>query len=271
MALARLRDIPLVWTPIFNPIRPKTWRGYGLLRAMQAFDLVAPHAARFVDAVIAAMPREARFFEARGAKRVELIPPGVDPPEPPATEQALSGFRSSVGLRAGPVVLVVGRDNSRKALPFGLQSFARLRTRLPDAQLLLVGPDSSFVGAQQAGVVCPGWLDASSMRLAYQASDVLFVPSLYEGLPRAVIEAWRWGRPAVATDRVALAPMIADGAGRVVAYGSATQAASALECLLLDHAGRERFGRVGKRHVVSRFLKPRLATQTIALYRELSP
>ncbi|HZT85471.1 MAG TPA: glycosyltransferase family 4 protein [Gaiellaceae bacterium] len=270
MALARLRRIPLVWTPIFNPIRPQTWRGYGLLRAMQAFDLVAPHAARWVDAVIAAMPREARLFEARGAKRVELIPPGVDPPEPPASEEALSSFRSSVGLKAGPVVLVVGRDNSRKALPFGLESFARLRRRVPDAQLLLVGPDSSFSGARQPGVVCPGWLEAASMPLAYQASDVLFVPSLYEGLPRAVIEAWRWGTPAVATDRVALAPMIADGAGRVVAYGNPTEAASALESLLSDREDRERFGRVGERHVVSRFLKARLTTRTIALYRELS-
>jgi len=270
MALARLRGLPLVWTPIFNPIRRHTWQGYRLLRAMEAFDAVAPHAARFVDAVIAATPVEASFFQAIGAKRVELIPPGVDAPGPPATEEAVSRFRSSVGLSAGPVVLAVGRDNSRKALPFGLECFARLRTRLRDAQLLLVGPDRTFFGAQQAGVTCPGWLDQPSMALAYQTADVLFVPSLYEGLPRAVIEAWRWGTPVVATDRVALAPMIANGAGRVVAYGRPTEAAIALESLLTDSADRARLGRAGRRFVVSRFLTPRLNKQTIGLYRELS-
>jgi glycosyltransferase involved in cell wall biosynthesis len=237
---------------------------------MELFDASAPYAARWVDAVIAATPREAHFFEAIGAKRVELIPPGVDPPEPAATEEAKSRFRSSVGLTEGPVVLVVGRDNSRKALPFGLESFERLRTRIPDAQLLLVGPDKEFFGARQPGVVCPGWLDAPAMPLAYQISDVLFVPSLYEGLPRAVIEAWRWGTPAVATDRVALAPMIADGAGHVVSYGSAAEAASALEALLADPRERESRGRIGERLVATRFLTPSLTAQTIALYREVS-
>jgi glycosyltransferase involved in cell wall biosynthesis len=108
------------------------------------------------------------------------------------------------------------------------------------------------------------------MPLAYQTSDVLFVPSLYEGLPRAVIEAWRWGKPVVATDRVALAPMIAEGAGRVVAYGSAAEAASALEDLIADPADRQSRGRTGKRLVATRFLTPRLTAQTIALYSELS-
>jgi|SRR5579862_8066132 len=269
IVLARLRQVPLVWTPIFNPIRRHTWKGYGLLRAMKAFDTVAPHAARFADAVVAATPGEARFFAELGARRVELIPPGVDPPAAPAGARALATFRAALGLGPGPLVLTVGRDNSRKALPFGLAAFAELRTRLPEAELLLVGPDASYPGGAQDGVSCPGWLDDESMALAYQAADVLFVPSLYEGLPRAVVEAWRWRTPVVATDRVALAATIDGVGGRVVPYGNVGDAASALAALLREPDARRAFGDGGRRLVESSFLMPALVDRTVELYEDL--
>ena len=267
--LARLRRLPLVWTPIFNPIRRHTWKGYGLLRAMKAFDTLAPHAARFADAVVAATPGEARFFAELGARRVELIPPGVDPPALPALASELSAFRAAVGCGSGPLVLIVGRDNSRKALPFGLACFAQLRARMPDAELLLVGPDASYDGGEQEGVTCSGWLDSDAMALAYQAADVLFVPSLYEGLPRAVVEAWRWGTPVVATDRVALASTIDGIGGRVVRYGSVTEASNVLADLLRDPRALRAFGRGGRRVVESSFLMPALVDRTVVLYEEL--
>ncbi|MDH4178115.1 MAG: glycosyltransferase family 4 protein, partial [Thermoleophilia bacterium] len=224
LALARARRRPLVWTPIFNPIRRHTWKGYGLLRLMEGFDLLAPRTARFVDAVIAATPAEGEFFAGLGARRVEVIPPGVASLPPPAPAADLADFRARIGVDPGPLVLTVARDNSRKALPFGLAAFAELRRRLPSAQLLLVGPDADFHGGAQPGVFCPGWLDQPSIALAYQVADVLFVPSLYEGLPRAVIEAWRWGTPVVATDRVALARTIDGVGGSVIPYPEADAA-----------------------------------------------
>jgi glycosyltransferase involved in cell wall biosynthesis len=268
LTLARARALSLVWTPIFNPIRRHTWAGYGLLRVMELFDAVAPRAARFADAVIAATPSEAEYFAGLGARRVELIPPGVDPPQEPASAGELAAFRACLGLGSGPLVLIVGRDNSRKALPFGLAAFARVRSRMPGARLLLVGPDSSFDGG--SGACCPGWLDQASMGLAYQAADVLFVPSLYEGLPRAVIEAWRWGTPVVATDRVALAPMIDGVGGRVIPYADAASAALALVALLEQPEAARCLGRAGQRLVESCFLLPDLVDRTLEVYCDLA-
>ena len=270
IALARAKGNPLVWTPIFNPIRRTTWRGYGLARAMAIFDRVAPHAARFADAVIAATTAEAEYFRAIGGRRVELIPPGVDPPEAPAARRDLATFRRELGLGDGPVVLTVARANSRKALPFGHAAFAELRARVPDAQLLLVGPDDDYARAHDPGVVCPGWLDQRQMALAYQAGDVLFVPSLYEGLPRAVIEAWRWSRPVIATDRVALAPLIDGTAGVVVPYGDVQTTAAKLEALLADDVKAATYGSAGHELVRSQFLMPDLVDATLRLYGEVA-
>jgi len=266
-ALARLRRVPLVWTPIFNPIRRHTWSGYGALRVMELFDSVAPRAARLADAVIAATEPEAEYFTGLGSRRVALIPPGVDPALRPATPQALDAFRASHGIGDRPLVLVVGRDNSRKALPFGLEAFARLRALLPTAQLLLVGPDRSFAGGAADGVTCGGWLDPASITLAYQAADVLFVPSLYEGLPRAVIEAWQWSTPVVATDRVGLATAIDGVGGCVVPFGDADAAAKALETVLADVSLARRLGDGGRQLVETGYILPHLVQRTLDVYQ----
>jgi glycosyltransferase involved in cell wall biosynthesis len=271
LALARSRRRPLVWTPVFHPSRPASWRGYGALRAMELFDRVAPYAAYLASAVLAATDAEAELFSRRTRGIVRVIPPGVEEPAAPPPGEALDAFRRRAGLDAGPVVLTVARDNSRKALPFGLAAFAELRRRRADAQLLLVGPDRGHAYGREPGVRCPGWLAPGDVELAYHAADTLWVSSLYEGLPRAVIEAWRASLPVVTTNRVALAPLVASGAGEVVRYGDVGAAASALERMLADPARAEAMGAAGRRLVEERFLLPRVVAATESLYRELLP
>lgn len=268
MLAAKRAGRPLVWTPVFHPSRPRSWRGYGLLRAMEAFDRAAPHAARLADAVLAATEAERAFFARRTRGRVEVVPPGVDDPPDTVDPRAL---RERLGLGEGPLVLTVARDNSRKALPFGLAAFDALRARVPGTTLLLVGPDADHPYGRRPGVRIAGWLRPEDVVLAYAAADVLWVSSLYEGLPRAVIEAWRVALPVVATDRVALAPTIEEGAGLVVPYGNVAAAAAALEALLRDRERAHALGARGRALVEERFLLRDVVARTESIYRELEP
>jgi glycosyltransferase involved in cell wall biosynthesis len=268
MAAAKVARRPLVWTPVFHPSRRRSWKGYGFLRAMAAFDAVAPRATRLTDAVVAATPAEAEYFAGLGAARVELIPPGV-PRIPGEDEAAGLNGRRRFGLGPGPVVLTVARDNSRKGFPFGLAAFDALRARAPEAQLLLVGPEPDHPASQRPGVVCSGWLEQDDVELAFRTADLVFVPSLYEGLPRVVIEAWRFGRAVVATDRVALAPTVEEGGGRVVRYGRPGDAAAVLADVLGRPALARTYGDKGRVIVRERFLLDRVVPETGTLYREL--
>jgi glycosyltransferase involved in cell wall biosynthesis len=267
MATAKGARRPLVWTPVFHPSRRRSWKGYGWLRVMEGFDAVAPRAARFADAVLAATDAEAEFFRSLGSRRVELIPPGVAR-YAVADDEQVEAFRARMGLNGGPVVLTVARDNSRKALPFGVSAFRSLRQRRANAALLLVGANPGR-WRDEPGVHCPGWLEPSDVELAYRVADVLFVPSLYEGLPRAVIEAWNFGVPVVATDRVALAPTIEDVGGLVVRYGRADRAAEALAAVLQDGELAHHYGENGRRIVQQRFALDRSIVRTEALYQEV--
>jgi glycosyltransferase involved in cell wall biosynthesis len=264
----------LVWTPVFSPLRPSSWRERKHdwrmavpFRAMRAFDRVMPKTARFADAVIAATEAEAIFFSKIGAARVELIPPGVATVGQRGNQDLT--FRRRFGLRGGPVVLLVGRDSSPKALDVGVASFERLRATHPEAQLLLVGPPAGHAYASMEGISCPGWIAPDEIELALAHSTVLFVPSVYEGLPRAVVEAWSFGLPIVASDRVPLSPDIQGITGRTVPYGDAGAAAAALHEVIADPVQADRWGRVGRQLVEERYLLDRVVTETIALYEDL--
>jgi glycosyltransferase involved in cell wall biosynthesis len=277
MAAAKAMSRILVWTPVFHPSRrsswPKRrqdWKMFVPFRAMQVFDAVMPRAARFADAVIAATPGEASYFRRIGARRVELIPPGVPSLGDRATEEESVRFRQSFRLGEGPVVLIVARDDSRKGLEFGLGAFRLLRNTMPDAQLLVLGPPPDYPGSLQAGTRFPGWVEQADVELAYRSSAVLFVPSLYEGLPRAVVEAWAFGLPVVASDRIPLATNVEGLTGRTVPYNDIERAASALADVISTPALSARYGQKGRRMVEDQFLLDRVVERTIDLYEELA-
>jgi len=277
MAAAKASRRILVWTPVFHPSRQASWperrqdwKTFVPFRAMRVFDTVMPRAARFADAVIAATPGEATYFRGVGARRVELIPPGVAAIGRRATGKELVRFRRSFGLAEGPVVLIVSRDDSRKGLEFGLDAFGVLRSRVPDAQLLVLGPPADHPGATLPGVRFPGWVDPTAVDLAYASSAALLVPSLYEGLPRAVVEAWAFGLPVVASERIPLASSVEGVTGRTVPYGDAARAAAAMAEVISEPSLTRRFRGRGRRLVKDGFLLERVVGQTVDLYEELA-
>lgn len=267
MAFARRRRVPIVWTPVFHPSRVHSWRGYGWRRAMAAFDRAAPRCARWTDAVLASTDAEAALFRTLGAPRVELVPPAVEFPVLEPTSEDIAAFRARFAIPAGRTLLVVGRQNSRKGLPFAAEVFARVRAALPDAAMVLAGPTGDAGG----GILPLGWLPPIDLACAYRAADLIFVSSLYESFSRTVIEAWANVRPVVVTDRVGLAPVVAaSGGGEVVAYGDAVAAAGTIASLLDDKGRRERMATAGQGVVKARYALRATVDATRSVYRDLS-
>lgn len=268
MALARARHLPLVWTPVFHPSRPGSWVGYGPLRALEIFDRIVPRAACLADGVITATAAEAEVFRRLGARRVEIISPAVPKTAGRPTGSARAGLRASFGLRDQPTVLVVARSGNarRKGLPFARAVFQGLRRRLPEAQLLLLGHEPGVELAREAGAVAAGWCGPERAADAYDAADVLLVASIYDQFSRAVIEAWSHELPVAVTDRVGLAPLVRDRAGKVVAYGDVTAMTEGLEVLLTDTRLARDYGTAGRALVEERFLLADHVDRVLAVY-----
>ncbi|MGP8001731.1 MAG: glycosyltransferase family 4 protein [Streptosporangiaceae bacterium] len=269
MVLAKARNLPLVWTPVFHPSRPRSWVGYGPLRVMEVFDRIAPRAARFADGVIAATEAEAEHFRRLGARCAVTIAPAVEKASARSGGVERARARANFGLGDEPTVLVVARpENSRrKGLPFARAAFRALRTRLPNARLLLLGHQPGDGLAREMGALAAGWCGPARVAQAYDAADMLMVSSIYEGLPRAVVEAWSHELPVAVTDRVALAPLVQGRAGRVVRFGDVPGMASALEMVLTSDSLARRYGAGGRALVEGRFLLTDHVRRTMALYR----
>lgn len=269
MAMARARHLPLVWSPIIHPNRMHSWRGYGLLRGvMTVFDRVAPRAARFTGGVITATEAERDFFRRAGARHVEMIRPAVDKTTARPEGEALARVRASFGIGGEPTVLFVARPNSsrRKGVPFARAAFRELRERVPDARLMLLGQDADSDLAGEPGAVPTGWVSLERVADAYDAADVLLVASVYECLPRAVIEAWSHEMPVAVTEGIALAPLVRGRAGIVVPYGDVPAMAGAMETILADAALGRAYGRAGRELIDDGFLLSDYLSHTLEFY-----
>jgi glycosyltransferase involved in cell wall biosynthesis len=243
-ALAKLRGWPLVWTPVFHPIRPNTWDEYRFGRVMQAFDTLAPRLARIADAVTAMTEEEAEYFRRLRARQVVMIPSGVALPAPKPDEGTRGSLIERFRVDGGPLILIVGRENKRKGIPFGVATFEALRRMVPGARMLLAGP-SEGSGPRRLGVRATGWLSPPELTSLYELVDVVFVPSLYDCGPRVIPEAIRSGTPVVVTDRVGTASLIRGVVGEVVSYGDVTGAAEVLRDLLSDTERMARYSSAG--------------------------
>lgn len=193
---------------------------------------------------------------------------------PPARPRDL--VRAELGLLPGArVALSVGSLTRQKAQHVLVEAFARLRSRVPEAVLVLAG-EGPLRSELESAVLRLGIADA--VRLIgprrdvadlLEACDVFVLSSEREGLSVTLLEAMRAGRAAVATRVGGNGEAIADGeTGLLVPAGDALGLAKALEALLGDPSRAATLGRAGRIRWAERFTAERMVAETEALYRE---
>lgn len=144
------------------------------------------------------------MFGARHVKSEEfqVLHNAVDLGEFAYSEQSRAAVREEFGISSdAPVVGHVGRFNQQKNHGFLLEVFAAWLEERPDAVLLLFGDgecrDDVVKLAKSLGIVDSVIFAGvrPDVNRCYSAMDTLLFPSLYEGLPNAVIEAQANGLP----------------------------------------------------------------------------
>lgn len=140
---------------------------------------------------------------------VHILPNAIDTPAFRFDAEARRFCRSEFGIAAdAPVVGNVGRMVDVKNQRFLLESFALCRELVPAAQLLLVGsgplePELRSLAARLRIQDCVHFsgVRQDTARL-YSAMDVFAMPSLFEGLSMALLEAQASGLPCVVSDTI---------------------------------------------------------------------
>jgi glycosyltransferase involved in cell wall biosynthesis len=155
----------------------------------------------------------------------------------------------------------------------------RVLAAVPRCRLVIVGDGEQ--GAAVAAAVRERGLadhvDLAGVQPRAQAmarlaeADVFCLPSTYEGLPLAILEAMAAGLPVVATAVSGNPEAVVDGVtGLLVPPESAEALAAALVALLTDPARARVMGEAGRQRVAERFAIDVVAAQHLALLLRLA-
>lgn len=140
--------------------------------------------------------------------------------------------------------IFAGVDFTRKGGEILVAAWAQVEARVPDAELIIVGPSRAPKTGRAARIRWFGHVDRAALAELYRSASVFVMPSLFEPWGFVFFEAMGHGLPCVGTTRCAMPEMISDGVnGRLVPPGGVEALADALVELLTDQAKTEEMGR----------------------------
>ena len=228
---------------------------------------------------------EADAIRAYGLKQqIEVVPNGVDLPEMQNGEYEI---RNALGKKR---LLFLGRIHPKKGLPGALRAWAELKSKVGSEkwgnwQFVIAGWDQGghegelkavcgelgLRAGSEADVVFHGPAFGDQKEQLLRRADAFILPSLSEGLPMSVLEAWAYGLPVVMTPECNLPEGFASQAALEIQNAEKGNAKREGLRALLDMSDSDRIemGKRGRRLVEEKFTWPKVAAQMKSLYEEI--
>jgi poly(glycerol-phosphate) alpha-glucosyltransferase len=221
---------------------------------------------------------EAQSIRAYGMRNpVCIIPNGVDLPElveGSALEVESLPFRKFAQGRK--ILLYLGRLHPKKNLANLVRAWKQTLQSHPSAaknwilavagwgasayeqklQDLAAGPSVVFVGAQFG----------AEKKACYHACDAFILPSLSEGLPMTVLEAWAYAKPVLMTPECNLPEGFAAGAALQIGTTPEQIAAGLTQLAEMSDDDRRAMGACGRTLVATKFSWPQIGEQMRSVY-----
>lgn len=229
-----------------------------------------------------------RYIAVSEAVRTALVDQGIDPDRvvvvPNGVElgdferiakDELLRVRSDLGLRDGErAVVCVGTLREAKGHRYLIEAASELAEEFPDVVYLLVGDGShrAVLEDMTAEFGMRGTVRFLGTRRdisrILSAGSVFVLPSLWEGLPIALLEAMAVGLPCVATRVAGTVEVLQDEeSGILVEPGDAHQLAAAIRTVLLDPERALAMGEKGRITVQTRYSMDGMRLRLLELYR----
>jgi len=201
-----------------------------------------------------------------------VVPNGVDLPSRNLGEPAWL----SPSDRERRRLLFLGRIHPKKGLPALLRAWAAVGNAAREWELVIagwgqghheqdlkrlaedlaLGETVRFVGPQHD----------DEKAATFSAADAFVLPSLSEGLPMAVLEAWSYGLPVLMTSECNLPIGFESGAAVRIGGNVAAIATGLRELMEMSTTERQAIGERGRKLVVDQFSWKKAATEIRAVY-----
>lgn len=208
----------------------------------------------FVNTVIAPTEEIKRELESYGVKRrIEVLPTGI---EVEKFEKCPENVRERLGLSGKRVLLYVGRIAKEKNVDFLLKVYERVRSKLSDVVLLIVGdgPErdevEEYAKDKKLEVVITGFVPHDEIAKYYKAGDVFVFASKTETQGLVVLEALASGVPVVALSQKGVKNVLKEREGAFLIEEESVEAfATRIEELLNKNELHAEFSKRGVEYV----------------------
>ncbi len=282
---ARLAGVPV----IINTLHGFYFHEHMSARQRRFYISLEKIAARCSDSILSQNREDMQTAINEGicaSRKIKHLGNGIDltrfEPER-ITAAALQQQRAGLGLPDDAQVIgFVGRLAARrKGFVDFLKAGQQIMQQMPRARLLIVGdadpgkPDSVQPEiASEYGIaercLFLGRRPNEELPLLYALMDVLVLPSLFEGIPRVVMEAAAMGVPAVVSDVKGNREAVEHNRnGVLVPLGDVAALSSAILALLANSERAAQMGAEGRRLALERFDEQRVFTTVHAEYARL--
>lgn len=173
-------------------------------------------------------------------------------------------------------LLWVGRYVNGKGLDYLIEAFSILKKKHPDITLTMVGkgPEKDSIVKKirylnlENSVIMKDFVSNSEIMGIYHNSSVFVLPSLEEGVPRAILEAMSCGIPVVCS-RLPQLINVVNGGGLLVPLKDSQALADTVSKVLSDSSLAEEFSKNGRRNVVENYSWKDTVNKTIGVYKTL--
>ena len=210
--------------------------------------------------------------------KLVVIPNGVPIEAAPSYSAASAqALRREWGIDTdGMVAGTVARLGAEKGHTFLLEAVAKVQNCLPQAKFLFVGDgpmrpqleDRARILGVADSIIFAGL--RHDIPTILSLFDLFVLPSLWEGLPMAVLEAMAAGLPVVATAVGGTPEVVLDGiTGLLVPPRDPQALAEGILRLLRDPDLRQRMGGAGRERVAAHFSVEQMVQRTEKLYEQL--
>lgn len=196
-----------------------------------------------------------------GDRHTEIIPYPID------TVQ----FSPGDGLADPPLVLFVGRVETRKGVDVLMRAIPLVLAKRPECEFVFagcVGDDVLGKVEKSQALKLLGVRPHHGLPGLYQRASVFVAPSLWDNSPNTIYEAMACGTPVVASRVGGIPELVDDGVtGLLVPPRDERALADAIVALLDDPVRRARMGQCGREKAVARYSVDKIAAQTLDFYQ----
>jgi glycosyltransferase involved in cell wall biosynthesis len=250
-------------------------------RLVQLIDAVTSHLLTTHFHAVSQAAKEAAVSSLRlPPERITVVERGRDPNRLglPSVERRLQARQRLQLAEQDKVIVNVGSHEYQKGQKYLLEAFSALYSIHPRLVLLVAGRHGNLTNELENFKDHLG-LNGQVRFLGHRqniaeilaAADLFVFPSLYEGLPGAVLEAMALGLPIVASDIPPVREVVEENRNALlVAPASSVELSKAIATLLADRDKALAYGRRSRKIFETRFTLQESAARMIELYNSVA-